>query len=87
LIKEFLPPCFKELITLKDGLTTCLIGQQQIKLVLAKYIVCTLATFSQVVKMAKALARFWGLIGTTKKCVVRQILLSTQNYAFWLTYK
>jgi hypothetical protein len=71
LIKEFLPPCFIELTTLKDGLTTCLIGQQQIKLILAKYIVCTLATSSQVVKVAKALARFWGLISITSKSVWR----------------
>lgn len=64
-----LPPCFKKLTTLKDGLTTCLIGQQQNKLLLAKNIVYILATSSQVVKMAKALARFWGLISTTSKSV------------------
>jgi hypothetical protein len=72
---------------LKDGLSTNLVGQHHSKLLVAKDIVCTLAT-SQSLGSGQGITKVLGVDKRSiKKGIKLRILLNTQNDAFWLSSK
>lgn len=102
LVKGFLLPYLEDnallkqsqgvLGNLKDGLISHLVGLYQSKLVMAKDIMCTLATSAHTIESGinngRSIAR---LLGVDKRNIKRgmeqQILLDTQKDVFWLTQR
>jgi hypothetical protein len=102
LVKGFLPPYLEDnaflrqsqgvLGNLKDRLIFPLVGLCQSKLVMAKDIVCTLATSANIIESGinsgRGIARLLGVDKRNiKRGMERQILLDIQKDVFWLTQR
>jgi hypothetical protein len=96
LVQDFVLPYLKNVTNLehsqkilgnlKEGLITHLVGQCQSKLVMAKDIMCTFDSSSQLGKSGKGIAWILGInMCNMKKGMQRRLLLDMQKDAFWLT--
>lgn len=76
---------------LKGGMTDHLLGARQSKIVMAKDIVCTLASSSNMGSNMGSNRRIADLIGVDrrnlKRGMERRLLLDTRQNAFWLNYR
>jgi hypothetical protein len=96
-MKEMIPPYLKDLQTIKlqqfvfssirEGIKDHLVGVKQSKLVMAKDILCTFASTSEV-GSGRGLA---GLLGVDRRNISRargrRVLLDVGQDAFWLYYR
>jgi hypothetical protein len=97
LLQGFLPDYLKDLEAVKhnqvvvgninSGMTSHLTGERPSQSLMAKDIVCTLAS-SQSLGSSRGLARALGVDRRNiKKAIMRRVLLDTQKDAFWTCYK